>query len=157
MFVLGTRYFGPVDRIPGEFVVVTQFFHFNGIPLIPIAGAVVRDDESLVRGFVGISDVGPVVNHFSWKSCAWAWARSFGFFFGILSAMGLVPIWVTSALDLAPGSLGAKFVMFGGLGFGLGLLGFLFMTRRGLSASGVRSHELRRLAASDSLPRANTQ
>ncbi len=51
MIVYGTRMLGRVDRVPGMFVVATQFQHVNAIPLFPLRTyIVVSEQDGKFRG-----------------------------------------------------------------------------------------------------------
>lgn len=67
MIIFGTRLFGKVDKVPGLFHVATKFAHVNFLPLIPLEGwLVLEQDGSQWRGLQI-----PI----SMKSVAVAWIR----------------------------------------------------------------------------------
>jgi hypothetical protein len=70
MFVIfGQRNFGKVDRVPGAFYVVTQFFHVSFLPLIPLTTYVVLEGTEGGNTFKG-KQIG-----MSFKSILTAWSR----------------------------------------------------------------------------------
>ncbi len=68
-FIFGQRNFGKVDRVPGVFYVVTQFFHINFVPLIPLTTYLVLEGSESGNGFKGVKI--PM----SFKSIVVAWGR----------------------------------------------------------------------------------
>jgi len=68
-FIFGQRNFGKCDRVPGVFYVVTQFFHINFLPLIPVSTYLVLEGSESGGTFKGkkIS--------MSFKSILIAWGR----------------------------------------------------------------------------------
>jgi hypothetical protein len=64
IYIFGTRCFGKVDHVPGQFYVATRFFHVNFVPLIPLGSYII---------FEGTDRGKPI--GLSLKSLALAWGR----------------------------------------------------------------------------------
>jgi hypothetical protein len=50
MFIVGDRYFGKVDRVPGCFHVATRFLHVWWIPLVPRESYLILENTDERRG-----------------------------------------------------------------------------------------------------------
>jgi hypothetical protein len=70
IIIWGQRNCGKVDKVPGLFYVVTQFFHLYYIPLIPLKSYVVLQGSEDGNGFKGVQ------TPMSFKSILLAWLRA---------------------------------------------------------------------------------
>jgi hypothetical protein len=131
--VIGERYAGPVDRVPGRCYVVTRVFHINNLPLIPLGGLLVIEGTESKTFISGITTCDGVEIPVSGKSFACALARAVMFLGGLLSLLGMPVI----LLDIT----GPAAILCGPL-LGVALLLLWFMTRKGFHASPERANEL---------------
>lgn len=143
--VFGTRYCGPVDRVPGRCYVVTRAFHINNLPLVPLGGLLVVEGSETRTAISGITACRGLALPISARSFAWALARCVLFLGGLLSLLGLPVIW----LELhGPAAITGPLL-------GIAMLVTWFLTRRGLAASPARAAELvALLEGGAALPRA---
>jgi hypothetical protein len=81
LIVFGQKRYGKVDHVPGLFYVVTEFFHFYYVPLIPLKSYVMFDVSAGAPPLQGT----PISMNF--KSVFMGWIRAIlvcGFVFGLL-------------------------------------------------------------------------
>lgn len=131
--VIGERYAGPVDRVPGRCYVVTRVFHINNLPLFPLGGFLVEEGSETTTFISGITHCRGVRIPVSGKSFAFAIARCLMFMGGLLSFLGLgvIALGVTGPLAVVLGPV-----------LGLALMIAWWRTRKGPLASPARANEL---------------
>ena len=69
MFIVGDKYYGKVDSVPGLFCVKTRFLHIYWVPVVPRASYVFLDQKDTNGSYQGQRI--PL----RWKSILIAWSR----------------------------------------------------------------------------------
>jgi hypothetical protein len=133
VFVYGTRFVGKVDHVPGKGYVVTQVFHLCNLPLVPLAGYVVREGTEAQTLVSGLVTFGGHRIPIRWASFAWGLGRAALWVLALLATMLLLPIWL--------GLRGPLFLVVGPL-LGLALFAAHWLTRRPLAASPGRARAI---------------
>lgn len=131
----GTSYVGKVDRVPGQFYLVTKVFQVVSIPLIPLGSFIVQEGTEVESFVGGLQSFKGSQTDLCLKSYFWAWLRALWFVVGLLASIGVLPLLL--GYDELPG-----FLYLGGMVAGMVSLAFWFRSRQGLLATQPRALEL---------------
>jgi hypothetical protein len=129
----GIGYVGKVDRVEGTGYRVTRAVQVINLPIVPLGGYVVREGSEVESLVAGLRSFHGWPAPLSWRSYAWALARSALFFGGCLAAIGVLPLLL---------GVDARAVTFASVPVGVATLAAWWGTRRGLVASPARARDI---------------